>query len=98
MGRKEKMGDQVKYVIYDIIMTPSPTDTGAGVEDANSNVKGGRGKNLVDLLNTSYDGFRYSDWASEFNLTVSKRRNDNYNLINLFVFRSIKWYAEACSV
>ena len=58
-------------------MTPSPSETGAGVEasekGATSADKGKkrRGKNLVELLSTPYDGFKYSDWVGEFNLTVS---------------------------
>ena len=58
-------------------MTPSPADTGAGVEQTAAKAGGESGggkrvKNLVELLGTSYDGFKYSDWAAEFNLTVNK--------------------------
>ena len=61
-----------------MLVTPSPADTGAGVEQqqaakADGGSAGGkRVKNLVELLSTSYDGFKYSDWAAEFNLTVNK--------------------------
>ena len=68
VGRKEKSAQTTKYIIYDIIVTPLPEETGASQQKGT-----GRPKNLIDLLNLNYtkDGFKYSDWVAEFHLTVS---------------------------
>lgn len=56
--------------MYDVMLTPNPSETGAAKEDKKG--KGGKAgnKNLSELLNTSFDGFKYSDWVAEYNLTV----------------------------
>ena len=54
-------------------------NAGAGAEETKGPAKNARKKGsanvtvkgLADLLTTSFDGFNYADWLSEFNLTVS---------------------------
>ena len=74
VGRKEQVNGQTKFIVYDVLLTPCPTETGAGTEEHKgpSAPKKGALKNLVELLTTNYDGFKFSDWVSEFNLTVSR--------------------------
>ena len=75
-----------------MILTSNPAETGAGLEEATCSMQkksisvSGRGKNLVDLLGTSYDGFKYSDWVAEFNLTVSKMLSQGLQCLGLFTF------------
>ena len=77
VGHKELVNGQTKFTIVDVLTTPSPTETGAGVEETKSASNKSRAqKNLVELLATNYDGFKYSDWVSEFNITVSSDHVD----------------------
>ena len=72
VGSKETQSSgKTKYTMYDVMLTPNPSETGAAKEDKKG--KGGKAgnKNLSELLNTSFDGFKYSDWVAEYNLTVS---------------------------
>ena len=49
VGRKEKSAHSTKYIIYDIIVTPLPEETGASLDYGT-----GRPKNLLELLSYNY--------------------------------------------
>ena len=88
VGRKEKSSSGVvKYTVMDILLTPNPDETGAGVEKTSAAAPPSkRAKNLLELLGTSFDGFKYSDWVAEFNLTVEKMLGQGLQCIGLYTW------------
>ena len=77
MGNKEtNSGGQTKFTIYDVMVTPLPNETGTAKEEQKGKgMKGAKAaagnKNISELLTTTFDGFKYSDWVAEYMLTVS---------------------------
>ena len=59
------------------MITPLPSETGTAIEETKGpattpkGAKLGKKRNLQELLSMSFDGFKYSDWVAEYNLTVS---------------------------
>ena len=53
--------------MYDVLLTPDPEEVQPDMKSTKR-----KQRNLVELLNTKYDEFNYSNWAAEFNVTVSK--------------------------
>ena len=43
-------------------------------------------RNLLELLNTKYDDFNYSNWTAEFNGTVSQMLSQGLETLGLFLY------------
>ena len=43
-------------------------------------------RNLLELLNTKYDDFNYSNWTAEFNVTASKMLPQGLETLGLFLY------------
>ncbi|CDW91032.1 UNKNOWN [Stylonychia lemnae] len=78
--------DEEKLYIYDVILTPNPENTQKDIKQTGPDQQPLEQKGLLQLLNTKYTEFNYSDWLSEFINSVDRMLTTGIEVVGLFTY------------
>ena len=73
-----------KAPIYDILLTPDPETTQEDLRKLNP--QGNSKKSLIELLNTKYPDFNYTEWVTEYKNALEKSLTTGIEILGLFVY------------